>query len=157
MTERKSVGEKLMTQLNNSLVRSAVRRIETRLRKDERRRRTRTLKTDYEPVEVDVVADSSGYDFLPVAGLIKSGDLQELNRNWLHPQGKELVVLERPDGSLYIAGIIDCGDNPDDASFQNGVDKSKVSRVARNFAKHYAARFKKFGNPVQPVRARRKK
>lgn len=157
MKEQKSAREKIVSQLNNSLVRAAVRRIETRLRKDERRRKTRTLKAKHKPVEVDEVAEASGYDFLPVADLLKSGDLQELNRNWLHPQGNELVVLKKPDGTLYIAGIIDCGDNPDDASFPNGVDKAKVAKVARNFAKHYASRFKKFGNPVQPVRARRKR
>jgi len=163
MAPRKSMLDKMMTQIQNEFARDFVRQNRRRKKEEAKAKRAdrkgsprRVMQPVPEPTIHDPVAESSGYDFLTIEALIKDGVLQELNRLCLHPQGKELVVLERPDGALYIAGIIDCGDDPEAASFTEGVDKKKVDKVARNIAKHYSSRFKLFGNPVQPVKARRR-
>lgn len=81
----------------------------------------------------------------------KSGLLQEINRQFLHPMGLALSVFVDKDKEVF-GPILDFRDDPEGLSFQKKLlSKSKANKVKKMFNKKKSVRIKKLGWHIQPL------
>jgi hypothetical protein len=79
------------------------------------------------------------------------GFLQEVNRQFLHPLGLALEVIQEIDGSETLGGVWDYRDDPEGMIFSDDlVDPQKIANVAAERAKHVEARIALLGDVIQP-------
>lgn len=85
------------------------------------------------------------------------GFLQEVNRQFLHPLGLALEVIENLDtGEVKLGGVWDYRDDPDGMCFaENTIDGRKAASVCALWHKKKKARIEKFGWVIQPEEERR--
>ena len=80
------------------------------------------------------------------------GYLHELNRQFLHPLGLALYVVEEEDGTIKLGGILDYRDDPEGMIFAEDVlDPAKAARVAAEATARRDARVQGIGFWVQPI------
>lgn len=119
--------------------------------------------TDAERVAVMGALEPGGDDvmtvgrqpMMDVAEFARRGYLQEVNRRFLHPLGLALAVDMTEDGTATIAGVWDARDDPEGFIFNAFTDESaaKAAFVDAEMAKRAEARFRAWGNIVQPIEA----
>lgn len=79
------------------------------------------------------------------------GYLQEANRQFFHPLGLALAVMEHDDGSITLHAILDARDDPEGYVFDDGVlDREKTLRVWNEWDRFAEARVMLLGDVVQP-------
>jgi hypothetical protein len=86
--------------------------------------------------------------YMPMIEFIRTGLLQEANRQFFHPLGLELEIFITGDG--ITARVQDYRDDPEGICFIS-VDAERAAWVESLAAKQGAARYQKFGYTVQPV------
>lgn len=90
--------------------------------------------------------------YMPVQEFLDFGYLHELNRQFLHPLGLALDVIEEEDGSLHLNGIQDFRDQVGGYTFaEKTLDPAKVSRVADEIVNRASQRRTTHGYWIQPV------
>lgn len=103
---------------------------------------------------------SSEIMVMEVEEFMKSGLLQEVNRQFLHPRGLAMEVREDegPNGEKFYSfgRIWDYRSDPEGIVFGEGVldtpeARSKADRVQRMFLAKRDVRIKSLGWPVQPI------
>ncbi|MBI2373124.1 MAG: hypothetical protein HYV07_03915 [Deltaproteobacteria bacterium] len=87
--------------------------------------------------------------------LIESGVLQEVNRQFLHPLGLALAVVEDEDGTFRVGGVWDCRDTPEGLAFADSHlatprARQKAEAVATELARRSVVRLVRPGYVVQP-------
>lgn len=96
---------------------------------------------------------------IPIKEFRESGYLQELNRQFLHPLGLALEVLQHDDGTEVLGGIWDYRNDAEGITMglavrsknriEYAIDKAKFVEIAR--ANHEAARVELFGSTIEPL------
>lgn len=80
------------------------------------------------------------------------GYLQEANREFFHPLGLGLAVVQLEDGSWKLKGIVDSRDDEEGIIFAEGIlSREKADFVSNEFVRRSIARLKKLGYNVQPI------
>lgn len=90
---------------------------------------------------------------MDIAEFRRLGYLQEVNRQFFHPLGLALEVVEvEEDGSMRLGGIWDCRDDPEGMIFEErSLDLVKARYVETEQRRFAAARETRLGYIVQPV------
>lgn len=80
------------------------------------------------------------------------GYLQEVNRQFLHPLGLALEVVQDPDGSERLGGVWDYRDDPDGMCFaENLIDPAKAINITAQQAAKAVSRMLTLGYVIQPI------
>lgn len=87
---------------------------------------------------------------------VSSGFLQEANRQFFHPLGLAMGVVEEDDGSISKLFILDYRDDPegmafDDALLASDEAKKKADYVKFELARKSVVRLRNLGYVVQPI------
>lgn len=93
----------------------------------------------------------------------KKGYLQELNRQFLHPLGLALEVVQNDDGSERLGGIWDSREDPNgftydlqNSKFTNKERlqefKEKADNIAKQFEEKRKTRQQKLGFFIEPIK-----
>jgi hypothetical protein len=90
---------------------------------------------------------------MSIEEFVKSGGLQEVNRQWFHPRGLALVVeIDDHDGEYYLWGIKDARSDPEGWAVGDGYfTKEKTVESERWRRDHAQNRIDALGYEIQPV------
>lgn len=92
-----------------------------------------------------------GTKYIDIKEFWSTGYLQELNRQFLHPLGLALEVLEHDDGSYTLGGVWDYREDPEGIVYgPDMIDVEKVARIAEIWNKKALQRKEAVGFVVQP-------
>lgn len=81
------------------------------------------------------------------------GYLQELNRQFLHPMGLALEVVQEEDGSERLGGVWDYRDDPDGIHYgEDMISEEKALRVIREARDRLNPRVEALGYWIQPLK-----
>jgi len=80
------------------------------------------------------------------------GFLQELNRQFLHPLGLALEIIENDDGTETFGNVWDCQDDPEGIIFDKSfLDETKIKFVKLLQKNKHALRKKSLGFIIQDI------
>jgi hypothetical protein len=88
---------------------------------------------------------------IPVEEFVKSGLLQEVNRQFFHPRGLALAVTKSDDGTYKLMGVLDSREDPGGYTFANRPAASKAKYAQELFDSKKDYREKNLGYIIQPL------
>jgi hypothetical protein len=96
---------------------------------------------------------------IPVKEFRELGYLQELNRQFLHPLGLAISIIQYEDGSEGLGGIWDYRNDPEGIIYDiNNSESERKERFLKNkkfiqeqFDKYSPEREKLFGTNIEPI------
>lgn len=91
-------------------------------------------------------------NYMNIKEFREQGYLQELNRQFLHPLGLAMEIVQEEDGSERLGGVWDYRDDPEGMYFGEGIDlRAKAQNIKNLWIEKEKSRKELLGFMIQPT------